>query len=170
MREGEKINVWYETNDSWGLSPSQSDKSRLQLLLNELPHKKYSNILAISWKPHQFLVDYFSKKSLDLYSFLPAKHATHISTTESFLELLKKSGQAKKKYDLIIFDRVLYTGVIGNTLSLVQLYTLPLLATDGIVASCCLGILAPPRFPLLLIQEAYLDLLENNYRLKVYIK
>lgn len=162
------IKKWYETHDNWGLTTEHKERTRLQLLLNELPQKKYSNVLLISWKPHQFLVKYFPQKSVTIYSFFLSKNATQITSTESLLELLKSLVTLKKKYDLILFDRILYTDVIGNIISLVQLYSLPLLTKDGILASCCLGALAPPRFPLLLIQESYLDLLENHYRLKIY--
>lgn len=93
-----------------------------------------------------------------------------IATAESLYELLNTFRAKRQTYDLIILDRIMYTGVIGNSLSLAQLYFQDLLKKDGILISCCLETFAPPRFPMLLYQESFIDLRTCHYRVRTYLK
>jgi hypothetical protein len=127
------LDSWYTANDSWGYSSVSQERSRLQLLSAEIPNLKYKKTLVISWQLFEECVPLYPGKSVEWYSFLGNKSQDNTILTPDSLFTFLARIQNKKEYDLIILDRVVYTGVIGNALSLLQMYIKNLLKKDGLL-------------------------------------
>lgn len=163
---------WYQTHDNWGLKFEKKEQMRLQLLMSEVPSKPYKRVLIVTWRASEIWRQSFSNAQLTQASFLQNELASSdrlLADAQDFLALLAQLVSKKQTFDLIVFDRVLYTDVIGHSISLIQLYTQKLLKKNGLLMSCSLDVLGPPKFPFLLLQESFLDLMHYHYRLKAYI-
>lgn len=167
----QKISNWYASNDHWGLQSKSKELNRIQLLLSEIPSLSYKKTLLVSWRTTQEQANKFPGKKIEWYSMMDVKgEKPAIASAEGLYELLQTFRSKHQSYDLIIVDRIMYTGVIGNSLNLAQLYFQDLLKKDGILVSCCLETFAPPRFPMLLYQESFMDLRTCHYRVRTYLQ
>ena len=116
------IEAWYDQDDPWNYESSLDDVKRRDILLHELPDRKFDSALDIGCG-HGFLtrdlparqvvgVD-ISKKAIKQANKLSGNKKKHISYLVGDLFNLDTLFP-KKKFDLIVITGVLYPQYIGE--------------------------------------------------------
>jgi predicted TPR repeat methyltransferase len=170
----EDLEKWHSSDDPWGYESNPEDAKRKDILLSELPQKKYDNVLDIGCG-HGFVTrDLPGKRVLGVdISHEAVKKAQAYKTERiSFLQssLFDLNRNVPEKFDLVIITGVLYSQYIGNALNLVYHIIDRLLMDSGILVSVHIDEWYEARFPYLLLNEYYYDYREYTHRLEVYVK
>lgn len=169
-----KLEKWFSKKDPWGYETSQEDIKRKNILLSEIPERKYENVLDIGCG-HGFIT-----------RELPGEKVTGIDISKKAIQQAKKNENRRlifqcvtlfdlpqslnSQYDLIIITGVLYPQYIGKSLNLVYSIISDILVDSGILITVHIDTWYTGRFPFLLMQEYLYDYHEYVHRLEVYIK
>jgi 2-polyprenyl-3-methyl-5-hydroxy-6-metoxy-1,4-benzoquinol methylase len=168
------LEKWHKSDDPWGYETNPEDIKRKDILLSELPQKKYKNVLDIGCG-HGFVTrDLPGDKVLgvDISREAIKKAKAYETDRITFLQssLFDLSRKLNEQFDLVIITGVLYPQYIGNARNLVYLIIDKLLADNGILVCVHIDEWYKSRFPYLLLNDYYYDYREYTHRLEVYVK
>ncbi len=168
------LEKWHSSNDPWGYETNPEDIKRKDILLSELPQKKYNNVLDIGCG-HGFVTrDLPGRRVLGVDISHEAIRKAKAYETEriKFLQssLFELNSKLSETFDLVVITGVLYPQYIGNAQTLVYVIIDKLLADSGILVCVHIDEWYKARFPYLLLSDYYYDYREYTHRLEVYIK
>lgn len=175
----EDLEKWYKKNDPWDYESSPDDLKRRDILISEIPVKKYNNVLDIGCG-HGFItrklpgnhilgVD-ISKGAVRQAKRIKKDDNKRITYQQgSIFDLLNIIG-SKPKFDLIVITGVLYPQYLGNSLNLVYFIIDELLTPGSILISVHIDEWYRASFPYFLIKEHFYSYRQFNHRLEIYKK
>lgn len=173
-----ELEEWYEKEDPWDYESDADDIKRRDILLENLPDRKYINVLDIGCGH-----GYITRE-------LPGKNITGIDLSVRAIKQANKLGKKRgkninyiaadffdlnkilrnKKFDLIIITGVLYPQYIGNAKTLSTIIVDDLLKKGGVLLSVHINEWNPTQFPYLKLAQEYYDYRGFTHDLQVYIK
>lgn len=174
LQSREEIENWYTTEDPWNYEQDPEDGKRKNILLAEIPRRKYRNVLHVGCG-HGFIT-----------RDLPGEKVMGVDISEEAIKKAKSFENERVKflsasifdlhtllpasYDLIIITRVLYPQYIGNSSVLIYVIIDKLLEEDGILACVHIDEWYRCKFPYLLLKEYCYDYREYLHKLEIYVK
>lgn len=172
------LEEWYKQDDPWAYETTFDDQKRKQVLLNELPDRKYKNVLDIGCG-HGFVtrdlpgkkitgIDISEQAVKQATAYAKKKNLDHISYRATDLFALPRL--LKQKFDLIIITGVMYPQYIGTSNQLVYVLMDELLEKNGVLATVHVDEWYTARFPFLQIKEYFYHYRQFEHRLEVYVK
>jgi 2-polyprenyl-3-methyl-5-hydroxy-6-metoxy-1,4-benzoquinol methylase len=175
----EDLEKFYDNNDPWGYEINPDDIKRKNIILSEIPERKYDKVLDIGCG-HGFITRDLPGKSIvgvDISAKAIAQATFNQSQKDnekniSFIQssVFQLTSHILDSYDLIIITGVLYTQYIGESKSLIYKIIDELLVDDGILLCSHINDWYTVRFPYLTLESYYFDYREYTQRLEVYIK
>ena len=168
------LEKWHSSGDPWGYETNPEDSKRKDILLSELPQKKYLNVLDIGCG-HGFVTrDLPGERVLGIdISHEAIKQAQAYKTDRTtFLQssLFDLNRKLTEQFDLIVITGVLYPQYTGNAHNLVYRIIDRLLTDSGLLVSVHIESWYNARFPYLLLNDYYYDYRDHTHRLEVYVK
>ena len=168
------IEEWYNKRDPWGYNKNPEDFKRKEILLSELPKKKYNNVLDIGCGQG------FITQSL------PGENIYGIDISQSAIDFAKKdfgekcvfiSGSIFEiqklvdiKFDLIVITGVMYPQYIGKASILIYLIIDNILNKGGNLVSVHINEWYNAQFPYLKIKQMFYDYRKYSHNLEIYTK
>lgn len=148
------------------------------ILLSEIPSRRYLNILIINGEYKLKFRKKFEQnlKKINILNKNSSKYVKPgieggIVRLLTSLELKEgKNLSLGKKYDLIVISSVLYQKYIGQSLNLIYYCVDTLLDSKGVLVTVHEQELYLARFPYLLLQSCYLNNQNIQFVLEVYTK
>lgn len=170
-----ELNKFHEVSDPWAYEQTEGDKKRKQILLSEIPSKKFLNVLDIGCGQGFVTRDLPGAKVLGLD--ISENAIAHAKKYESD-RMAFKSGSVfelnnllkDEKFDLVIITGVLYPQYIGRSEVLVYDQVDKVLSPDGILISVHIDSWYSARFPYLLNKQVFYEYREYTHCLEVYYK
>lgn len=168
------LEKWHSADDAWGYETNPEDSKRKDILLSELPQKKYLNVLDIGCG-HGFVTrDLPGKRVLgvDISHEAIRKAQAYKTDRIAFQQssLFDLNRKLHEQFDLVVITGVLYPQYIGNAHNLVYHVIDKLLMDSGILVSVHIDAWYKARFPYLLLKDYYYDYREFTHRLEVHVK
>lgn len=174
----EDIEAWYDQEDPWNYESSIDDLKRRDILMHELPDRKFSSALDIGCG-HGFItrdlpakkiigVD-ISHKAIKQATKLNSKKNKHISYVQGDLFSLDKQFK-ENSFDFIVITGVLYPQYIGQANTLAYYHIDRLLKPGGILASVHIDDWYTAQFPYLMLKQYFYNYLTYTHRLEIYSK
>ncbi len=171
----EDLEKWHSRNDPWGYENSDDDAKRRNILLSEIPERKYNKVLDIGCG-QGFITKH-----------LPGKKIVGVDISRNAIKFAKKNikkrhivflaldlfdlpNNLEDRFDLIIITGVIYPQYIGKSNTLVYKIIEDLLLDGGVLISVHIDEWYNARFPFLLLSETYYQYKEYTHKLEVYIK
>lgn len=174
IQNREEIEKWHKNKDPWNYNDNKDDAKRKEILLSEIPNKKYLNVLDIGCGQGFITKDLPGDNIFGVdISQSAIKFATKISDDRlkfkqaSIFEIDKLF---KVKFDLIIITGVLYPQYIGNSSSLIYLLIDKILNTNGILVSVHINDWYQLQFPFFKLKQLYYDYRQYIHNLEIYSK
>jgi 2-polyprenyl-3-methyl-5-hydroxy-6-metoxy-1,4-benzoquinol methylase len=173
-----ELEDWYSKEDPWDYENNLQDIKRKDILIDELPKRKYMNVLDIGCG-HGFItrelpgenlygID-LSHKSIKQANLLGKRKGKKIKYIQGDLFAINDIFK-KKKFDLIIITGVLYPQYIGKSFTYVYHQIDKMLKKDGILATVHISEWTNARFPYLLLKDMYYDYITYTHNLRIYQK
>jgi 2-polyprenyl-3-methyl-5-hydroxy-6-metoxy-1,4-benzoquinol methylase len=169
------LDEWHSDADPWKYEDTADDDKRKEVLLSEIPIRKYKCVLDIGCGQGFITRELPGEKviGIDISSAAITKAKKYESDRINFVqgslfELHKKFDH--NCFDLIIITGVLYEQYIGNASILIYLIIDKLLKKDGILMSVHIDEWYQSRFPYLMLLEYFYNYREYTHRLEVYVK
>ena len=169
-----ELEKWHKGLDPWDYENNPEDKKRKNILLSEIPEKKYKNVLDIGCGQGFITRDLPGENILGIdISYEAIKKAKHYETDKikfrhASLFDLEKIGIGG--VDLVIITGVLYPQYIGHSLNLIYSIIDGILNERGTLISVHINEWYRARFPYLLLREYFYNYREYTHRLEVYVK
>jgi predicted TPR repeat methyltransferase len=174
IQSTKELDQWHAKEDPWQYETSPDDLRRKAILLSELPHHDFNDVLDIGCGQGFVTRD------------LPGRHVTGVDVsaeaidkarriqreglTFKQLSLFELAPPPENKYDLVVITGVLYPQYTGSALNLVYRIVDGLLAEGGYLISVHIDAWYRARFPLLLVKQHFYGYREYTHRLEVYVK
>jgi 2-polyprenyl-3-methyl-5-hydroxy-6-metoxy-1,4-benzoquinol methylase len=170
----DELEKWHSSDDPWGYETHPEDIKRKDILLSELPQKKYNNVLDIGCG-HGFVTrDLPGKRvvGVDISHEAIKQAKTYETDRITFLQssLFDLNRNLREQFDLIVITGVLYPQYVANAHNLVYHIIDKLLMDSGILVSVHIDAWYKARFPYLQLNDYYYDYREYTHRLEVYVK
>jgi len=175
----DELEKFYDKDDPWDYETNADDIRRKNIILSEIPDRKYKNVLDIGCG-HGFITRELPGENVigvDISTKAIAQANLHLDrerkgknlhfTQSSIFEL---DDRVLGVYDLIIITGVLYPQYIAEGKSLVYKIVDRLLADEGILLCSHINDWYKLRFPYLMLENYYFDYREYTQCLEVYIK
>lgn len=168
------LNNFHKKEDPWNYNLNSDDSNRLEILLSEIPQRKYLNVLDIGCG-QGFITSKLPGENIygvDI-SEEAIKHA--IKTNPKNINFIQSSiynlnKVFSKQFDLIIITGVLYPQYIGNSSSLIYKIIDKLLIENGYLISVHIDEWYSCQFPYLKLKEFYYPYRQYNHKFEIYGK
>jgi 2-polyprenyl-3-methyl-5-hydroxy-6-metoxy-1,4-benzoquinol methylase len=172
----EELENWQKKQDPWSYKNNPEDEKRKDILLSEIPQKKYLKVLDIGCGQ-----GYITK-------CLPGKLIVGTDISEEAIKIAQKNIKKENikfiqndifkldqkfpndKFDLIIITGVLYPQYIGKSSTLIYKIIDKVLNKNGILISVHINDWYISHFPYLLLKEYYYNYREFVHKLEIYTK
>lgn len=175
LQSKKDLDLFYSNPDPWGYEINNEDQIRKEILISEIPDRKYKNVLDIGCG-QGFIT-----------RFLPGENIRGIDLSENAIAFAKKNITINKfnfiqgsvfeadklfdcKFDLIIITGVLYPQYIGNSSSLVYLLIDKILNPCGILITAHINEWYNCQFPYMKIKQTFYSYREYIHNFEIYIK
>ncbi len=169
-----ELENWNRNCDPWDYENNPEDKKRKNILLSEIPEKKYKNVLNIGCGQGFITRDLPGENILgvDISCEAIKKAKTYETDRVKFQRssLFDIENINAGKFDLVIITGVLYPQYIGNSLNLTYSIIDSILNQRGILISVHINDWYKARFPYLLLKEYFYGYRNYTHRLEVYVK
>lgn len=170
----EDLEGFYQQSDPWQYETTPDDQKRKEIILSEIPEKKYNHVLDIGCGQGFITRDLPGKHLLGVDISANAIQQAKLYENEriNFIQssLFELPHKLKDKYDLILITGVLYPQYIGNSHSLIYSIINKLLLDEGILVCCHIDEWYQARFPFLMLEYYLFEYRKYNQRLEVYVK
>ncbi|MCC5613935.1 class I SAM-dependent methyltransferase [Nostoc sp. CHAB 5836] len=169
-----EIDIFYDQFDPWQYETTPDDNKRKEIILSEIPHRDYKNVLDIG-SGHGFITrDLPGENVLGVDISFNAIHQAKTYET-SKLKFIQSSifdipQKTKEKYDLIVITGVLYSQYIGKSHNLIYLLLDQLIVDNGILICSHIDEWYKARFPYLMLEYYLFEYRQYTQRLEIYIK
>jgi 2-polyprenyl-3-methyl-5-hydroxy-6-metoxy-1,4-benzoquinol methylase len=175
----EELEKFYNDDDPWSYETNFDDIRRKNIILSEIPERKYENVLDIGCG-HGFITRELPGKRIigvDISTNAIAQansnqnkgqNKKNIDFTQS--SIFELNAHIFGVYDLIIITGVLYPQYIGEAKSLVYNIVDRFLADNGILVCSHINEWYKLRFPYLMLENYYFEYREYTQCLEVYVK
>lgn len=174
IQEKEALEQWHETEDPWGYNENKDDVLRKEILLAEIPDKKYKKVLDIGCGQGFITKD------------LPGEEVYGIDISQAAIDFANKTGRSNLifkqgsiydidklfdfKFDLIIITGVLYPQYIGKSSSLIYLLIDKILENKGVLVSVHINDWYNAQFPYLKTKQLFYNYRKYTHNLETYSK
>jgi len=164
----------HKKEDPWGYEYHPDDLKRKNILISEIPGKKYGRVLDVGCG-QGFIT-----------RFLPGERITGMDISHAAIDHARKyesdrlafrqgslfdlNENQSAGYDLVLITGVLYSQYIGNSLALVYQILEKILNADGILVSVHINEWYRARFPYPLLKCMVYKYREYIHRLEIYGK
>lgn len=168
------LNNFHKKKDPWDYQSNPEDLNRLEVLLSEIPDRKYVNVLDIGCG--QGFVT----------SRLPGENIYGVDISEEAIKQAIKASSEKlnfvqssifdlnknfqNKFDLIVITGVLYPQYIGNSSSLIYIIIDKILKENGYLITVHIDEWYSCQFPYLKLKQFYYPYRDYNHKLEIYGK
>jgi 2-polyprenyl-3-methyl-5-hydroxy-6-metoxy-1,4-benzoquinol methylase len=174
-----ELEKFYSDNDPWGYENNADDIKRKNIILSEIPDRKYQNVLDIGCG-HGFLtrelpgnkitgVD-ISINAIAQAKLTQGKENTHQHINFTHSSIFDLTSKLSGSYDLILITGVLYSQYIGDSKNLIYKILDKFLVNDGILVCSHINEWYKLRFPYLMLENYYFEYREYTQCLEVYVK
>ena len=169
------LEKWHKKKDPWGYEKSSEDRKRKNILISEIPSRKYKRVLDIGCGqgfitkdlPGENIIGVdISRQAILHAKKINKKGMKFVEGSLYEFDVLFKG----KSFDLIIITGVLYPQYIGNSNNLIYKIIDDLLVENGILVCVHIDDWYKSRFPYLLVNQNIYDYKEYLHRLEVYVK
>jgi len=173
LQKIDDLEKWNDIEDPWGYKNNFHDDLRKTTLLDQIPKRKYENVLDIGCGQGFITND------------LPGKNVYGVDISETAIKYARKNNKKviysvgsifeidklfEIKFDLIIITGVLYPQYIGNSSSLIYLLIDKILKQNGILISVHINEWYFSQFPYLKTNHLYYEYREFTHNLEIYSK
>jgi 2-polyprenyl-3-methyl-5-hydroxy-6-metoxy-1,4-benzoquinol methylase len=175
----EELEAFYSKEDPWDYEITPDDARRKDIILSEIPDRKYLNVLDIGCG-HGFVTrdlpgDSVTGVDISKNAIYQANVCREKFCPSRDLKFLNSSifdlpDKVSGNYDLIIITGLLYSQYIGCAKRLVYNVIDQLLVEDGILLTSHINEWYSFRFQYLMLENHFFQYREYDQRLEVYIK
>ncbi len=170
----EDLEKWHEKEDPWGYDENKDDIVRKEILLSEIPDKKYKNVLDIGCGQGFITIDLPGEM---VYGVDISESAIKFANKKATKNLIYKQGSIfdidklfDVKFDLIIITGVLYPQYIANSSSLIYLLIDKILEKKGTLISVHIDDWYNSQFPYLKTKQLFYNYRQYTHNLEIYSK
>jgi len=174
-----ELENFYDNSDPWGYEINPDDLKRKNIILSEIPERKYERVLDIGCGqgfitrdlPGKSIIGVdISAKAIVQANFNQSQ--IHNRKNISFIQssIFELTSHMSNTYDLIVITGVLYAQYIGEGKTLIYKIVNQFLADDGILICSHINDWYTLRFPYLTLERYYFDYREYTQCLEVYVK
>ena len=168
------LNNFHKTEDPWDYNSNPEDSNRLEILLSEIPKKKYSNVLDIGCG-QGFVTSKLPGENVwgvDISDEAIKNAMKNNSKNIRFIQssIYNLNNDFSEKFDLIIITGVLYPQYIGASSSLIYLIVDKLLSENGYLISVHIDEWYSSQFPYLKLKQFYYPYRNYTHKLEIYHK
>jgi len=180
METKDKLNQFYSNKDPWSYDANPYDALRREILLKEIPSRKYESVLDIGCGNGFVTTSLPGNKVVGIDISANAVEAARARAlgqahlqffAASIFDLaLNSPAVLECRFDLIVITGVMYDQYIGESLSLIYHIINEKLADNGILVTVHIDDWYKARFPFFLVKSLRYKYREFEHRLEVYVK
>jgi len=174
IQEYSELNSWHNQKDPWQYENTEDDIKRKNILLSEIPQKKYENVLDIGCG-QGFITESLPGTNIfgvdistNAIKYAKQKEHDHLTFLEGSIFDIDKV--VANKFDLIIITGVLYQQYIGQSTNLVYLLIDKILNKGGVLISVHIDDWYYSQFPYIRAKELFYQYRTYNHKLEIYYK
>jgi len=175
IQSKKELDAFYRKKDPWNYYTNDSDRYRLQIIINYLKSfdPRYTldigcgNGFITNHLPGKkvFGIDY-SKNAINW-----AKKNTKLnSICYKQMSIFELNNHFTEKFDLVLITGVLYPQYIGKSITLISEILDKLISPKGIIMTCHIREMNPPNLPFNLIDQKIYEYKKFTHVLEVYRK
>lgn len=174
IQKREDIEKWHVQNDPWDYNQNKDDLNRKEILLSEIPQKKYRKVLDIGCG-QGFITKHLPGD--EIFGVDISENAIGYAKKIEKENLVFKQGSIfdidklfDTKFDLIIITGVLYKQYIGSSSNLIYVLLNKVLNKGGILISVHINDWYTMQFPYFKLKQLYYRYREYIHNLEIYSK
>ena len=170
----EDLESWHNTEDPWDYKSNKDDAIRLDVLMSELPNRKYKNVLDIGCGQGFITRQIIANKvtgvdiSHSAISYAKKDCPEHVNFIQG--SIFEIDQLFTTKFDLILITGVLYKQYIGDASNLIYILVNRVLEEKGHLVSVHINEWNICKFPYLKIKEILYPYRDYNHKLEIYTK
>jgi len=169
-----ELEDFYGIADPWGFEHNPEDKKRKEILLSEIPDRKYERVLDIGCGNGFITRDLPGREIIgaDISSTAVGHARKYESPRLRFVcaSIFDLPKCTEGTFDLVLITGVLYPQYIGRSYNFIYPIVESLLRENGILVSVHIDDWYSGRFPFLLLNELHYPYREYIHRLEVYVR